>query len=365
LPREHIRADDPLFENDNSRLVALPDGEAPTAAIIADRFRSLTVWLIVANIAGAALLQLIVRVRVDLAGSMMFEAVIAALLALSRMWWRRHGFDRIADVAGTVGLVGLGGMAGGAIAMLELRLHLPLADPMLWSLDHRLGFDGLAAVEMLVRQGRWIFTIMAPAYNFTVPLFFAGLIILSLIRERVEAWRAAFCFIGTLLTTCIIALAVPAKGLAMWAPQELFDRLPTLAMRSFWAHFDDFYSGTDPVLRIQAIDGVISYPSFHAVVGFLILAMWRKNAWTLVAAGTWLAFMLLGTLPGGGHYIVDLIAGFVVWAAWFALSRRIENGAGARRAEHPPALGQDDRISDTHCFFESHKESNRSGAFSA
>lgn len=324
MPRKRIRADEPPFENDNAHIVPLHGDKEPSAAIIADRFRTLTVWLIVASIAVAGVMEMVVRVRIDLAGSMMFETVIAALLVLSRMWWRRHGFDRIADVAGTVGLVGLGGMAGGAIAMLELRLHLPLADPILWSLDHRLGFDGLAAVEMLLRQGHWIFAIMAPAYNLTVPLFFAGLIILSLRRERVEAWRAAFCFVGTLLTTCIIATAVPAKGLAMWAPQELLDRLPTMAMRSFWAHFDDFYFGADPVLRIQAIDGVISYPSFHAVVGFLVLAMWRKNAWTLTAAGTWLVVMLLATLPGGGHYLVDLIAGFVVFAAWFALSRRVE-----------------------------------------
>lgn len=322
--RDRFGAGDPHSENDNSRLLTLSGDGAESVASVADRFRTLTVWLIVASILVAAAMEIVVRVRVDFAGSYVFEAVIAAMLALSRMWWRRHGFERIADIAGTVGLAGLGGMAGGAIAMLELRLHFPLADPMLRSLDHRLGFDGLAAVELLLRQGHWIFEILAPAYNLTVPLFFAGLIALSLMRERVEAWRSAFCFVGTLLTTCLIATVVPAKGLAMWAPQELLDRLPTMAMRSFWARFDDFYFGADPVLRIQAIDGVISYPSFHAVVGFLVLAMWRKNAWTLAAAGTWLFVMLLATLPGGGHYLVDLIAGFVVFAAWFALSGRVE-----------------------------------------
>jgi len=331
LPREHIRADEPPFENDNSRLVALSGDDAPSAAELADRFRSFTVWLIVASIAIAIAMEAAVRVRIDPGGAYIFDWIVAAMLVISRMWWQRSGLERVADVAGTVGLVGLGGMACGAIAMLELRFGLPLADPMLWSLDRSIGFNGIAVVDMLVRQGHWIFAIMAPSYNYTVPLFFAGLIILSLMGERVEAWRAAFCFVGTLLTTCIIAIAVPAKGLAMWAPQELLDRLPPVAMRSFWPHFDEFYFGADPVLRLQAIDGVVSYPSFHCVVGFLVLAMWRKNIWTLIASGTWLAFMLLATLPGGGHYLIDLIAGFVVWAAWFALSRRSEGWTSVRR----------------------------------
>ncbi|NUR45024.1 MAG: hypothetical protein HOP91_02545 [Sphingomonas sp.] len=328
--RERFRADDPHSENDNSRLVALSGDEALSAAAIADRFRTFTVGLVLASIVIAIAMEAAVRVRIDLSGAYIFDWIVAAMLLISRMWWQRKGKEGVADVAGTVGLVGLGGMAGGAIAMLELRFGLPLADPMLWSLDRSLGFNGIAAVDMLVRQGHWIFAIMAPSYNFTVPLFFAGLIILSLIGERVEAWRAAFCFVGTLLTTCIIAIAVPAKGLAMWAPQELLDRLPPVAMRSFWPHFDEFYFGADPVLRLQAIDGVVSYPSFHCIVGFLVLAMWRKNVLTLIAAAAWLVFMLLATLPGGGHYLVDLIAGFVVWAVWFVLSRRIERQAGAR-----------------------------------
>lgn len=332
--RARTRAGDPHSENDNRHLVPLPTPEALSAADIADRFRTLTVWLIIASIAVAAAMEASVRVRIDPGGAYVFDWIVAAMLVISRMWWQRSGMQRLADVAGTVGLVGLGGMACGAIAMLELRFGFPLGDPMLWSLDQSIGFNGIAAVDTLARQGHWLFDIMAPSYNYTVPLFFAGLIILSIMGQRVEAWRAAFCFIGTLLTTCIIAIAVPAKGLAMWAPKELLDRLPPVAMRSFWPHFDEFYFGEDPVLRLQAIDGVISYPSFHCVVGFLVLAMWRKSVWTLIAAGTWLAFMLLATLPGGGHYLVDLIAGFVVWAAWFALSLRVEGKTGARRGRN-------------------------------
>jgi membrane-associated phospholipid phosphatase len=226
-------------------------------------------------------------------------------------------------------------MACGAIAMLELRLGFRLADATLRSWDKALGVDGIGIVDALERQGHWVFRLMAPAYKLTIHIFFVGLVVLSWRGDRVEAWRAAFCFVGTLLTVCVIAAFAPAKGLGMWAPAELLGRLPDQAMRTFWQHFDEFYFGADPVLRLQVVDGVISFPSFHAVVGFLVLAMWRKNLVTLVAASAWLAVMLVATLPGGGHYFVDLLAGFAVWAAWFASSREIE-----RRATRQPSLAK-------------------------
>lgn len=293
-----------------------------------DGFRGLTTWLILASAIVALALTAALNVRVNPEGAALIECGIASLLLVSRLWWRSAGHERLADAFGVVGIVSLGGMACGAFAMLELRLHFPLADPMLRAWDLALGIDGLAITDWIFRHAQWMHLPMALAYNYTIAIFFGGIVILSLIGDRVEAWRAAFCFVGTLFTTCFIAIFVPAKGLGVWASQELFDRLPAQAMRTFWPHFDEFYFGAAPVLRFQVIDGVISFPSFHSIVGFLVLAMWRKRLVTLIPAATWLFFMLPATLPGGGHYVVDLIAGFAVWAAWFALSCRIEKDLG-------------------------------------
>ena len=317
LSANALQPEAPLDENDPSDASGLAD-------LIADRFRRLSIWLLLASALIAVALTLVLQVHVDPRGTSILECLIAALLLASRIWWNRTDHVRMADACGTVAVVALGGMACGAIAMLELRQGFPLADSMLHSADHALGIDGIAIVETLLRWGHWIFWIMAPAYNFTIPILFGSLLLLSWLGDRVEAWRATFCFVGTLLTTCLIAMFTPAKGLGMWAPPQLVAQLPDQAMRSFWAHFDEFYFGAHPVLRMQVVDGVISFPSFHCVVGFLVLAMWRKNVVTLLAAAVWLGFMLLGTFPGGGHYFVDLLAGFAVWAAWFTGSRVLE-----------------------------------------
>lgn len=317
-------AADDLPDNDDMPFV-VPAASQVTATV--QHLRRATVWLVVSSTFVAILLALLVGARVDPQGTFVIDWILASLLAVSRLWWHRTGHHRVADACGTFALIALGGMAGGAIAMLELALHFPLVDEMLRSWDLALGLDGLAITDWLLRQGHWVFVLMKPAYNYTILIFFCGVVALSLLGDRVEAWRAAFCFVGALLTTCLIAVFVPAKGLGVWAPAALLDRLPRQAMRTFWPHFDQFYSGADPVLRLQVIDGVVSFPSFHAVTGFLVVAMWRRHVFTLILAVTWLIFMLFATLPGGGHYLVDLLAGFAVWASWFGLSRKLERAA--------------------------------------
>lgn len=321
LRRERPRAGFDYPVNDNLEIHRPPE---PVAAVVADRLRKLTMWLILASCLVAIALTITSGVRLDFRGTSGLGLMIAALLLVSRIWWDRQGHHRIADGMGAVASACIGGMTCGAIAMLELRLGFPVADEMLQAWDHKLGVDGIAIVEALVRQGHWIFALMAPAYNYTIQVFFGGLIALALMSDRVEAWRGAFCFVGTLFTTCIIAAFFPAKGIGVWAPDSLIASLPPHAMRNFWPHFDEFYSGADPVLRLQVIDGVISFPSFHTVVGLLIFAMWRKRLVTRIPAAIYLVFMLLAIFPGGGHYFVDMVGGFAVWAAWFALSVWIE-----------------------------------------
>jgi hypothetical protein len=287
------------------------------------------VGLVAASVVCAILLTLVSGVRVDPDGLAPLAWIVAALLIVSRMWWIGAGHRRVADFFGTLSLVWFGGVSCGAIAMLGLRLRLPLTDRLLLSADHALGISPVAIVAWLVKQGQWIFSIMAMAYGYTIPIFVLSMVALALSGNRLEAWRAAFCFLGSLVSICAIAIFTPAKGLALWAPSLLLARLPAGAMRYFWTNFDAFYAGPDPVLRLQSIDGVISFPSFHAAMGFVTLGMWRRNPVMLPLALAWLVFMLLATFPYGGHYFVDVAAGGVVWALWFALSRKLERRPGA------------------------------------
>lgn len=301
------------------------------------RLRACAIWSVLVSIVIALLLYASLDVRLDPNGIHIFAWLLAAVLLVSRIWWGRPGHHRIADALGTCSVAALGGMACGVVAMLTLPLHLPLADRTFLQLDHAIGADTIDMVSGLARLGQPIFDLTWPAYNFTLQAFFVSLLLLSFSGDRLEAWRASACFVTTLLSVCLIAAFLPAKGAGVWGNREFFALLPDSAMRGFWAHFDEFYSGRAPVLRMRGIDGVISFPSFHTIVGLIVVAMWRKNWFTLLLATVWFWLMLPGTLIYGGHYVVDLIGGFLVWLFWFGLTQPF--GRSLRFSFWPPATG--------------------------
>lgn len=277
-----------------------------------------------ASITIAAAMALFFRLPIELEDVGIYAWVIAALLIVSRLWFARHGLTRIADCFGTVGFTWLAAIPCGFIALLGLRARMPTADALLMSLDQALAFDAIGAIEWELRMGGWLFAAMTFAYQHTVTAVFLSIAAASLLANRIEAWRAAYCFVGSLLTVCLVSIVMPAKGLGVWANDDLLARLGPGSMRYFWPSFDTFYSGKAPVLRLHAIDGVISFPSFHTAMGLITVAIWRGHPLTLAVSCVWFAFMLLGTMPFGGHYLVDLVGGAAVWAGWFAMSHRLE-----------------------------------------
>jgi membrane-associated phospholipid phosphatase len=68
----------------------------------------------------------------------------------------------------------------------------------------------------------------------------------------------------------------------------------------------------DIVLSFADMPGLAAFPSFHTIVGLLIVYACRGNIATLLLASLWTAAMLLATPVYGGHYFIDIIAGAVV-----------------------------------------------------
>jgi len=299
----------------------IPTGQPLEAA---ELYRRASLWLTGLSIAIAFVMVMSSAIRVDASGTPELAFLAAAFLVVARIFRVRSRLSRIGDGLGALGLSWLGGLASAVVAIIGLRMHFPLADGRLNALDHFFGFDGLAVIHWLTTQPEWLMSAMSAAYFYTIPFLYLGMIVLALLGDRVEVWRAAFCFIGTVLTTCLISAITPAKGLGSWASPELVARLPKVSIRHFWPSFEKFYDGANPVLQVDSIGGVVSFPSFHTIMGLIAVAMWRKYPIVFWPALGCFGLMLVATLPFGGHYAVDLIGGGAVWAAWFALSRRLE-----------------------------------------
>ena len=290
-----------------------------------DALRSASQWLVAASIAAAGFMTVVVRLPVSSDGTDILAWIVAATLIVSLLFHRRR--PRLADTFGAVSQVWLGGISSCVVAVAGLRLGMRTSDASLLALDRAIGVDGARVLTWTRHQPDWFVHLLATSYAATVPFAFLSLILLSLVGDRIEVWRAVLCFVGTVLTTCLIAAIVPALGMSAWISPELLDRLSTGAPRHFWPrfqHFHRFHDGTAVVLGLGSIGSCVTFPSFHTIMGLIVAAMWRKRVLVFMPALVWLLLMLFSTMPFGGHYFVDLIGGTAVWAIWFAASQRIE-----------------------------------------
>ncbi|MCW3798850.1 phosphatase PAP2 family protein [Sphingomonas sp. BN140010] len=253
-----------------------------------------------------------VRLQISAGSSMLATTVLAMVIGVVPL----PIGDRMKDAGAALGDIWLGGLACGFISLLGLRWHLPLADAALLQADRSIGLDSASYAEWIGHRPSGFQMGITGAYNLTTPILFVSMAAAALLGRRVVLWRAACSFMGSLLTVCVISVMTPAKGIGVWVSSETLALLPPGAMTYFWPSFEQFYRAATPVLSFDAIDGVVSFPSFHVIMGLIGVGLWRDRPVTFALASGWFGLMLMATIPLGGHYAVDLLGGALIWAGW-------------------------------------------------
>jgi membrane-associated phospholipid phosphatase len=63
------------------------------------------------------------------------------------------------------------------------------------------------------------------------------------------------------------------------------------------------------VIDLSALQGVVSFPSFHTVLGVITIYALRDTRWLMILVLLLNGTMLVSTLPVGGHHLTDVLAG--------------------------------------------------------
>jgi hypothetical protein len=85
-----------------------------------------------------------------------------------------------------------------------------------------------------------------------------------------------------------------------------------------WPFLDAFNALRDGSLTnidVSSVQGVVSFPSFHTMLGILITYALRDTRPLFIPVAAINAVMIVSTLPVGGHYLADVIAGAAISAA--------------------------------------------------
>jgi hypothetical protein len=263
------------------------------------------------------------RLTIDYASFLPLYLLIAIMAAaIPYTAWRKMQRLRSAFEASALGL--LMTLPVLVFSYAAMRTGLPLADGWLMAADRAIGFDWPAFVQWVDRH-----PMLAAALACGYSSFSIQLMLLPILLDF-EA-RAYQMVLGYLLLCCAaIAISIFFPSLGAYEGHGLDGRTLTNVNAHFGYFFLQSFNAvrTDPnfSLSLGVAAGIITFPSIHAGVALLCgWAAWASPLLRLPFAILNL-LMAVSAISHGGHYLVDIIAGFVVAAAAIAAVLGITRG---------------------------------------
>jgi membrane-associated phospholipid phosphatase len=211
--------------------------------------------------------------------------------------------------------------------------NFPMQDGALLAIDQAIGFDGLAYVKF-VNDRPLLAAWMDAGYSMIKWPLFAIPVVLAAGQQyrRLQEYTLAFAL--ALMVTTVISTLVPALGVFQQLGLAITDfaNINPLAYVPPLRDLPAVRDGTLRELHIEALTGIITFPSFHAASAILYgWALWRSR-WFRPIALVANAMMLAATPVVGGHYLIDVVAGIVVAALAIAAACGISRHRDARVA---------------------------------
>jgi hypothetical protein len=276
-----------------------------------------SVWaLCIISTGFAAFLIRRFAVAVDHASLLVAFAVLGFLLTIYVVYGRWRGSPGLSNLCGVLAAMSWSGAMAGIISLIGLRYHAPLIDADLAAWDQAAGIFGPSMVAWAADHPSWSH-LLAIAYDSSFPVLFGLAVVLTLARRFDELWILAFVFAATIVASTSISVFLPAKGAFAFFdyPASLLDRLPSGAGVYHLGKFNYFRDAATPVVSFASLQGVVTFPSFHCCVALMTIFATKGLRGLFPISVGWNALVIVSTVPIGGHYVIDLPAGALLWLA--------------------------------------------------
>lgn len=283
-------------------------------------------WLTLAVLAlclGA--LELTAPVPITLRGLVPLAAACGTLAVVGYYYRAVRPVAEFAEMCVALAQVLLFSAVGIALSYLVARWDYPLWDATLASWDRSLGFDWMSAMHLV--DGSAVATaVLAFAYASLIPQIIVVVCALGF-QRRIDQLRIVI--LAAMLSGSISILVsgfMPAVSYA-----ALLNVHPGDFQRVFpWAgliqipDFEALRAGTMAHLDFAAMQGIITFPSYHAGLSVVTLCGFVVNRikWLRIVGAILAMLTIVATPIDGGHYLVDVIAGIAIGLACLAFARQ-------------------------------------------
>ena len=212
---------------------------------------------------------------------------------------------------------------GVTLSYLMTSADLPLQDDFLARLDRSLGFSWLGFLET-ANSSPFLAELLTRVYQ-TIGIVVELVFVWLAVTRHGERLAEFLAILGlSTVGLCIgMWLAPAAGGFAYHVPApQLFDNFSRLGeMWPFARAFSMLRDGSLTVIDLSELQGVVSFPSFHTMLGVMTIYALRGTVSLMIPVLLINGMMIVATMPVGGHHLVDVLAGAgVVFVA--ALLRR-------------------------------------------
>jgi membrane-associated phospholipid phosphatase len=199
--------------------------------------------------------------------------------------------------------------------------NLPSLDPSLDAIDRAMGFDWFSFFAT-VNAHPAVNSVLNFAYWSTTGVVMGVVVILCCKRDICRLGEFLAVFAVSLFCTLAIGALVPAAGAFTQHASvgDIFSRWP------FFRTFQALRSDPTPILDFSDPQGLVTFPSFHAVMAITTTYALRDlRVVSLLCLVTLNSLAIISTLTEGGHYLVDVIGGIIVAGASILFIAAVES----------------------------------------
>jgi membrane-associated phospholipid phosphatase len=298
-------------------------------------------WAICATATAAALLMTwAVGFRLELGTFFSILLVFLLLVGIHIVYTVLRPIPVFAAVSGGIAVTSWSLMMVGVTALAGLGLHAPLIDEALIRADASLGLNAAVFTDWVARYPGCASLLMG-FYISSIPLVFATVLFLALTGRHERMWAFCLSITGAAMVCALVGSVIPAIGsfTELNIPLSTRQVLPGGAGTYYLAAFEAYRSGSLHVIDITRLDGVVIFPSFHVIMALATAYGYRGIRLIGAIAYAANAIVIVATVPMGGHYFIDLLAGAVVWGP-FAMITRERSGLAPGAALIVPQIAR-------------------------
>ena len=238
--------------------------------------------------------------------------VLLACLTMLTIYLVAEGRDQLAMLLEAFIIFPVIAITVPILACLLATTAVPFQDTNLIAMDRLIGVS-FRDMASWFNDHPSLSVILSFAYT-TIGWQFAALYVILGFVKPAKLRQVSTSWCASLAASVLIFPWMPAKGGYLHYGLTRQD-FPHVRCPAAWDYYDILASvraGTTTEINMAALDGIITFPSFHAAAAIIYIWAWWSVPVLRYPAILLNLGMLISSIPIGGHYLSDVLAGSII-----------------------------------------------------